>query len=202
MNTFRKFLPAIFLLFLVGIGIGYAIEKYVLNDDAPTVIVDVIDPSEPEENTEDAIINNEAASNTEPVVELSYCEELKSNIAGSEDFNITTNVAPSQLLTTETVISGCVYSVNNSYGGWAPFEAQVGSFSLLASDGTILDQGPLPVVSLSDWMIRAISGESLEYEQEIIFDAGEYVSGTLQLRNENASGEPSLDREVTIPVLF
>ena len=113
MNTFRKFLPAIFLLFLVGIGIGYAIEKYILNDDTPTVIVEVTEPTELEENGENVAINNETASNTEPVVELSYCEELKSRISGSEDFNITTTIAESQLLTTESVISGCVYSVNN-----------------------------------------------------------------------------------------
>lgn len=208
-KTFRKALPGIFLLFLVGIGVGYAIEKYILNDDVQTPTEVVVNNNEDEQNSEKGTKNGETDSpaleeneDTTAATELGFCEELKARIAGSEEFNVTINVAASERLLSGSTIGGCVYSVNGSYGGWAPFEAQVGSFRLVASDGSVLDEGPLPVINTKEWMLDALAGESLVFEQELLFDAAGYESGILELKNENASGEPESERLVTVSVTF
>jgi len=130
-----------------------------------------------------------------------YCSDLKSRVTGSEDYVIMTEVAANSVITSGQVIAGCVYAPNGSYAGWAPFEGQVGSYELKASDGTSLATGPLSL-GVQDWMEAATNNESLKYQTEITFDAGSYTNGELILKNENASGEPERDKSVTIQVTF
>ncbi len=139
--------------------------------------------------------------NGEEVSVVQYCSDLKSRVAGSENYVIMTEIASNEMLTDGQTIAGCVYSVNGSYGGWAPFEGQIGSYELTAADGSVLATGPLPTLN-EDWMQDAMDNLALQFQGELAFDAGSYTSGELVLKNDNASGLPENDRSVTIPVTF
>lgn len=140
------------------------------------------------------------ASNTDETA-ATYCAELKSNISGSADWHIITNITDGATISSGDEIRGCVYSVNDSYNNWAPFEGQIGSYEVIADDGTSLAMGPLPTVG-GDWMAMATAGEALKYENTMEFDATGYADGTLVIRNENAAGLPEMEQSVEIDVVF
>ena len=200
----------IILLFLVtlalGVLLGFIIDRYFIegtersqdNQEVSTAL-DVPQDIEVEPSQEISEVSD--ATNTEEILLTDFCTQLKERIADSEGFVITTAIAAGSIITSGDEISGCVYSINESYGGWAPFEGQVGSYSLLASDGTTLDEGPLSVVE-DDWITLALSGEDIQYNTVMTFDPTGYTVGELILRNENASGEVDLDKTITISVSF
>ena len=130
-----------------------------------------------------------------------FCADLKERVAGSEDFVVMTTLAGSSTVVSGQEIAGCVYAPNGSYGGWAPFEGQVGSYQVVDTEGNELGSGPLPVIS-DLWMEEAMVGKPLRYEGELTFDNDTATSGAVILKNENASGESERDREVSIPVRF
>ena len=137
-----------------------------------------------------------SSDNTSP----DYCAELKNNIAGSEGWTIITNITNGSTISAGDEIRGCVYSVNGSYGGWAPFEGQIGYYEIIADDETLLTQLPLPTVE--NWMELGLAGEPIQYTTTLDFSATGYTAGTLVLHNENAAGIPELDRSIEISVLF
>ena len=194
------------LLLLIGLFVGYFLAQS--NVPETQIIIDDVVTNElpraqaPEVSTEPTTLPTIAEV---PILENNgenYCQELKSNIPGSEGFTVTTNTASGMNLQMGHEIRGCVYSVNDSYGGWAPFEGQVGSFSLLGSDGDIISEGPLSVVNSSNWIDDARAGNDIEYQGQIMSDDEITGTGTLLLRNENASGEPAYDKVITIPVSY
>ena len=130
-----------------------------------------------------------------------YCLDLKRRVDGSKNFVIMTGLSDGSVIASGDEISGCVYAPNMSYGGWAPFEGQIGSYQVLDSEQGILGEGSLPVVD-DLWMERAMNNGSLQYQGELVFDQGTATSGEVVLRNENASGDVSQDREVRINVVF
>ena len=100
------------------------------------------------------------------------------------------------------VLSGYVDNIEGSYGNWAPFEGQIGSYVLYASDDTALAESFIPVTGDSDWMTMAMNSEDIPFEATLTFTPGVYTTGYIVIKNENASGEPAFDKEVTINVAF
>lgn len=78
--------------------------------------------------------------------------------------------------------------------GWTGFEGQVGSVTLYDASEQILDQEPL--IATSEWMTSTVRFEA---NLEFMTTA---VTGKLVFRNENPSGEPSRDKQVTLNVKF
>jgi len=189
----RTIILTIFATLALGVLLGFALDRFIieeaLNESTPT-------PESLQENTTDAVDQNITVSEN-----LDFCSGIKSRIPGSDDFVITTTIASGELIIDGGEISGCVYSINDSYGGWAPFEGQVGSYSIVGSDGILIAEGPLSVTD-QNWMDAALAGESIEYRQVLSFDPGSYAFGEIILENENASGEASLDKAIIIPVSF
>lgn len=173
--------------------------------DAPTDPTDntatsTDDGTDTSSSTDDGSDN---ATSTDPSNEdedVAYCTQLKSNIAGSADWNIIASIVDGATISGGDELSGCVYSVNESYGGWAPFEGQIGSYEVVASDGTSLGLGPIPTVD--NWMELGLDNEPIRYMGTLDFDASGYSEGTLILRNENASGMPEMDESIEIDVVF
>lgn len=133
--------------------------------------------------------------------EQSYCADLRSRNADQEDSNIIVESIPDNKISDGQRVWGCVYHVSGSYGGWAPFEAQVGSFHLRDGNNEAIASGPLSVAG-EDWMTRAMDSKSLQFSAIINFDQKETGTGVLFLKNENASGEPERDRTLSLPVTF
>ncbi len=149
------------------------------------------------EVTEPALV----AATTGEAVATNFCADLKAGIPGSAGFHITIDVASGELIKDASTIKGCVYAIDGSYGTWGPFEGQVATYKLLASDGTILDEGFFQTMD-SDWLTLALAGDDIAYETTISFDPLTYVSGTLVVQNENPSGEAGLESNFTVPVTF
>lgn len=78
--------------------------------------------------------------------------------------------------------------------GWNGFEGQVGTVSLQDNTGNELDIEPL--TATTEWMTTTV-----RFETNLEFTTNA-TEGKLVFRNENASGEPSRDKTVTIPVKF
>lgn len=205
-NEMKRNIVLLLLITLaLGVLLGFIIDRYFIESvERPTVSSEVVSNNTPAQ--ENIAVEGEepsetlVASNTEEVA-VDFCTELKNNIPSSANFVITTAIAGGAQVASGDEIAGCVYSVNGSYGGWAPFEGQVGSYTLSASDGTILDEGPLSVVD-PNWLTLALAGEDIEYNTAMTFDPLSYTSGEIILRNENPSGEITLDETITIPVTF
>jgi hypothetical protein len=161
-------------------------------DETATSTADEVDDENEDDN----------ATSTDDKTATAYCAELKSNISGSEDWHIITNIIDGATIQSGDEIRGCVYSVNDSYNNWAPFEGQIGSYEVTATDGTSLGMGALPTAVEGDWMAMATAGEALRYQNTMEFDAAGYTEGTLVIRNENAAGLPEMDQSVEIDVVF
>lgn len=190
----------------LGVLLGFIIDRYVVGQETntlnPVVITDTDNDQIEIDNNEAPDVNGNESEELGNESALSFCQDIKDGIAGSANFVITTTIASGETIADGDVVSGCIYNINDSYGGWAPFEGQVGSYSLAASDGTILDEGPLTVVDMANWLDDAIAGEDIAYSEDMFFDATGYATGTLTLKNENASGDPVLDETITISVTF
>lgn len=192
-------IPIIFLI--LGLLFGYALFS---GDKDPVNPIDL--PAVTNELPQSEETTSQPKPPVEPVVteesDENYCQTLKSRIAGSEDYVFTTNTASRSVISDGYTLQGCIYSINDSYGGWAPFEGQVGAYSLVSHSGILLDEGPLSVVGTSDWISSALAGDDIQYSIDLSFTPPSELGGELILRNENASGEPSRDKTITIPVLF
>lgn len=194
----------IFLMLVVAVGF-YIYQSWLINDQIPETVV-VESNNQKDDNQEsdlpkDMNDENADAENTSSST-VTFCTDLKSNVPGSASYVIMTDLAENSSISNGDSLSGCVYAPNNSYAGWAPFEGQIGYYEVVASDNTVLGQGPLPVVNTPDWMTAAMANEDLQYETTLNFDAIGYTSGKVILHNENASGEPSMDKTVEINVTF
>ncbi|MFW0871264.1 MAG: hypothetical protein ACKKL4_02305 [Patescibacteria group bacterium] len=198
----KKLLLIIGIIWIVGFAVYYALNsedpQIDADQDATTATStdDVASSSRPTPHENEGNEDN----NTDEAMAL-YCAELKSKIPASADWTIITNIIDGAILSSGDELRGCVYSVNDSYGGWAPFEGQIGSYEVKASDGTSLARGPLPTMG-SDWMALATQGASIQYQTNVEFDASGYTEGTLTLHNENASGLAEMDQTVVVDVTF
>ena len=132
---------------------------------------------------------------------LSYCQTLKSNISGSVNYVIATELTDGSAISNGDSLSGCIYAPNATYGNWGPFEGQVGSYEVLSGTGDVLGSGPIPVVP-TDWLTPAIAMEDIEYTTTLDFDATGYTSGSVVMKNENASGEAATEEIIVISVTF
>ena len=144
--------------------------------------------------------DTDSTASTTEELSTAFCADLKDNIEGSDDWTIVTGMTDGALIADGDEMTGCVYNVNDSYGGWAPFEGQVGYYEILADDGTSLAQGPMSTVG--NWMELGLAGEPIQYTSTLEFDAAGYSEGTLVLHNENAAGLPEMDQTVEIDVVF
>ncbi len=91
-------------------------------------------------------------------------------------------------------IRGCVRQIAGSYGNWAPFEGQLGSYQIKDAQGNVIVSGILPALPTggqADWMSAASAGADLAFRTTINHDFSSYSGqdGTLLLKNENPSGE-------------
>ena len=161
--------------------------------------------SEPSpENDEEVVTTEEPSEEAEPVATEEtgdFCADLKAGIPGSSGFHITIDVASGETVADESEIKGCVYSIDGSYGTWGPFEGQVATYELKASDGTLLGEGFFETID-PDWLTQALASEDIPYATELAFDPLTYVAGTLIVTNENPSGESGLSSSFTVPVTF
>lgn len=78
--------------------------------------------------------------------------------------------------------------------GWIGFEGQVGNVTLQDNAGNVLDIEPL--TATSEWMTTTVRFEA---NLEFVTNA---VEGKLVFRNENPSGEPSRERQVSLNIKF
>jgi len=77
--------------------------------------------------------------------------------------------------------------------GWNGFEGQVGIVDLLDSNGKGL--GYAILTATTDWMQPQVS-----FETTLNFNVDNSGPGTLVFHNENASGDPAMDRIFSMPV--
>lgn len=196
------------LLILIAVIVGLGVYQMFLannttvsNTESDQVITDNSELDEPADMTDP--MDNDTATGTDPAPEqqLSYCQDLKANISGSANFVITTDMTDGSTISSGDALSGCIYAPNGNYGNWAPFEGQVGSYEVLSGTGDVLGTGPLPVVP-TDWITPAMAGDDIQYTTNLVFDATGYTSGSVVLRNENASGEPATEELIVISVNF
>lgn len=82
-------------------------------------------------------------------------------------------------------------SVNGN--GWAGFEGQVGTVSLVGEDGQTLAQGF--IAATSEWTKLPTT-----FSAELNYISSKDQKATLIFKNENASGLPEKDREFRLPV--
>jgi len=165
------------------------------------VIGDSVIGEKVEEEAEEEVVVSESTAPTEEPESVDFCTDLKAGIPGSSGFHITIDVASGETLGDESEIRGCVYSIDGSYGTWAPFEGQVATYTLEASDGTLLTQGLFETTD-PDWLALALASADIPYETELAFDPLTYTNGTLTVNNENPSGEPGLSSSFTVSVTF
>ena len=102
---------------------------------------------------------------------------------------IVENVHAGDMVSSPLQITGYVNG-----GGWGGFEGQVGTVTLQDAAGNQLDIEPL--TATTEWMTTTVRFEvNLEFNTTA-------TEGKLVFKNENASGEPSRDKIVTMPVKF
>lgn len=94
-------------------------------------------------------------------------------------------------VTSPLVVTGYVDGTNR----WTGFEGQVGSVTLIDSNGNVLAQKPL--TATTDWMQLPTN-----FATTLTFVAPTTSAGTLVFRNENTSGMPDYAREFRLPVKF
>jgi sugar phosphate permease len=97
----------------------------------------------------------------------------------------------SAVVSSPLVVSGHVDGTNR----WTGFEGQVGSVTLLDSNGNVLAQ--MPLTATTDWMQFPTS-----FSTTLTFSAPTTDAGVLIFRNENASGMTEYEREFRLPVKF
>ncbi len=95
---------------------------------------------------------------------------------------------PNELISSPLKITGLVKG-----NGWGGFEGQVGTVKLFDSSGKEL--GMAILTASTDWMKLPTNFETVIY-----FDYPGDGTGKLVFYNENASGEPSRNKTVTVPV--
>ncbi|TSC84006.1 MAG: hypothetical protein G01um101413_809 [Parcubacteria group bacterium Gr01-1014_13] len=95
------------------------------------------------------------------------------------------------VVTSPLVISGYVGGGDK----WIGFEGQVGTVKLLDANNNILADGIL--VATTNWMQLPVS-----FAVTLTFSTPTTATGTLVFKNENPSGEPSNDRQFTLPIKF
>jgi hypothetical protein len=78
-------------------------------------------------------------------------------------------------------------------GGWAGFEGQVGTVKLLDGSGKEIASGVLSATT--DW-----TKAPTNFETTLTFNAVPDQQGTLVFSNENPSGMPGNDKQVSLPV--
>jgi len=206
-TNIMKNIIILILLALLGF-VGY---QYLSKEQTTTVVDDT-----PTENSANNVGQEVVSENTEEVSDpdeqdtpsadpseeaLSYCQTLKSNISGSANYVITTELTDGTLISSGDNLSGCIYAPNGTYGNWGPFEGQIGSYEVLSSTGDVLGTGPIPVVP-TDWLTPALSGDDIEYATTLNFDATGYISGSVVMKNANASGESATEEIIVISVTF
>lgn len=145
----------------------------------------------------------EEVAQEDAVQDQAYCAALgpQSGNAANSTFFVS-ELQEGDPIVSGYLLRGCVKNVAGAYGNWAPFEGQIGSYVLYASDNTILAQSYIPVSGTSDWMTMAMNAEHIPYEALLSFDSGAYTSGYIVIKNENASGMPEFDKQETINVAF
>lgn len=104
-------------------------------------------------------------------------------------------------------IRGCVRQIADTYDNWAPFEGVIGTWKIKDANGNILVSGILNAelsTSQPDIMSAVIAGDMVAFTESVAFDFTPYAgqSGTLELINDNPSGEAQNDRSVQIPITF
>ena len=200
----NKLLSLIIIVLLIVVGYLLIQKPSVEAPIAGTDTLEQIIAEEPvaEIPAEDSIIVGTSTDELAvPAAPFDFCADLKAGIPGSDEFHITIDVASGETLTDGSMIRGCVYSIDESYSVWGPFEGQVATYELTAPDGTVLDTGFFQTVN-PDWLPLALGNMDIEYTSELSFDPLTYTSGTLMVMNENPSGEPALAASFTVPVSF
>jgi len=152
---------------------------------------------------EEVVVSYEASTTTQDVV---YCDTLSvsANNAGSPTFFVS-ELTDGNTIQSGDVLRGCIIAQAGSYGNWGPFEGQIGTFEITASDGTVLDTGLVPVsgYAIPDWLNVALAGDPIPFETAPInFVAGSYASGTIIFNNENPSGESANNASSTYSINF
>lgn len=172
----------ILLALIVLFGYNYLNDQYQDNE--------IIDQEEiVEENQE------------EEEIDYGYCYDIKERTVDQEENFVVFEGIKDNFIYPGYQFAGCVYFQDETYGGWAPFEAQVGYYTVQSDGGEVLGQGPLSV-SNQNWMEAAIANEDIQFISTIEFDASESGSGELIIRNDNIAGDPDGDREIIIPVNY
>jgi len=185
----------------------FAYNTFMQNNDATTPIAVtnqqlITDSATSSDESEDAsVVSEDTEADDDALASSDPCQDLKDNIPNSANFVITTNIADGITITSGDTLSGCIYAPNGTYGNWAPFEGQIGSYQVLSGTGDVLGSGPIPVVPV-DWMTPAMAGDDIEYNTTMTFDATGYTSGSIILRNENASGDPATEELIVVTVNF
>jgi len=201
----KNILILILIALLGFVGYQYITKQQVtlpVNNTSENVQVDATIETNSNESTEVLNPNTEqGVPETPEETPLSYCQTLKSNIAGSANYVITTELTDGTTISNGDSLAGCVYAPNASYGNWAPFEGQIGSYEVLSGTGDVLGTGPIPVVPL-DWLTPALANEDIEYNIALDFDATGYTSGSVVMKNANASGEAATEETIVISVTF
>jgi hypothetical protein len=106
-----------------------------------------------------------------------------------DDSGLTITVpAPNAEVSSPFVIKGIA-----NLDGWNGFEGQVGIVDLLDSDGNGL--GYAILTATTDWMSPPVN-----FEATLNFATSNSGPGTLVFHNENASGDPAMNRTFSMPV--
>ena len=192
----NKIFPILIVCFTVVLGLYLSL--YLLNDEDH----EISNIQETSTSTDTVTIPDEQPS-VIIVQDQHYCVSMipESPMPGTFS-HLSTELKTGDELTSGDLLRGCVLFLNGSYGKWSPFEGQVGSYAVYASDDTLLAQAPLPVSGPSNWLDYTNNSQHIPFEHIVNIDTGSYTHGYVVFRNENASGEPAGVREITIDVTF
>ena len=85
----------------------------------------------------------------------------------------------------------------------------VGSYTVKDQNGNVLANSYLaghkmPSSTATELMVAVMAGENMYFNETVNFDFSPYVgqNGTIEIRNDNASGEAQNDRIKIYPVVF
>jgi len=104
-------------------------------------------------------------------------------------------------------IRGCVRQIAGTYNNWAPFEGVIGTWKIKDANGNVLVSGALNAeltTNQPEIMAAVMAGDMIAFTENVTFDFSPYAGqqGTLELFNDNPSGETQNDRQVQIPIIF
>ncbi|MDD4995607.1 MAG: Gmad2 immunoglobulin-like domain-containing protein [Patescibacteria group bacterium] len=127
---------------------------------------------------------------TAPEPQLPTGEEINETpvVADLSDMIRVTSPLEDALVGSPLVVTG------QARGGWY-FEA---SFPVRLVDGNGNLLGQVAAAAQSDWMTE----DFVPFTASIVYDKPETETGTIILMNDNASGLPENDKEISIPVRF